>query len=224
MARLKRPAFSSRWPTSKEANSAATVRASFQLVVLASSTTTALSPSRATRLTATPLRSSPFLRSSAARSVWLATYLSTSTPSIRWMPPCRSRPRLMLCFGGYRYQIEATNTSTTTPTRSQRRLGILVARDRGDTADGRAIELDLDLVGHPQGDRLLGQGDDRAVHAAGGDDAIALLHRRQHALALGLLPLLGPQHDEVEDGEHRAEEDQRLHEGGRPPGATGRRG
>src|SRR5688572_10802092 len=157
MASAKRPAFSSRWPTSKAPNSAATVSASFQLVALASSTTTVLSPSRTTRLTPTPLRSRPLLRSPAARSVWLATYLSTSTPSMRWMPPCRSRPRLMLFCGGYRYQIDAASTATTIPARTQRRLGILVARNWRDTADGRAIELDLDLVGDAQNDRVLGE-------------------------------------------------------------------
>jgi hypothetical protein len=71
---------------------------------------------------------------------------------------------------------------------------------------------------------VLGERQDGAVHAAGGDDAIALLHRRQHPLPLGLLALLGPEHDEVEDREHRTEQDQRLHEGGRPPGTAGRRG
>src|SRR6266511_1438331 len=219
MASVKRPPLSSRCAPSKALNSAATVSASFQLVALASSTTMVLRPSRITRLTATPLRSSPLLRSSAARSVWEATYLSTSTPSTRWMPPCRSRPRLMLFRGGYRYQSDTASTTATTLQRTQRRLGILLARGRHDAADGGAVELQLHLVGHPEGDGVLAEIDDGAVDAAVGDDPVTLLQRRQHALALGLLPLLGPEHDEVEDREHRAEQDQRLHERRRASGA-----
>src|SRR6202008_33875 len=143
-------AFSSRSRTSKLLNSAATVSASFQLDGLARSTTTVDSPSRATRLIPTPLRSSPFLRSSAARSVWLVTCLSTSTPRTRWIPPCRSRPRLIRCLGGYRYQSEMTSTTATSPIRSPKFLGILVARALHDATDGAAIEFQLDLIGHAE--------------------------------------------------------------------------
>src|SRR4030095_430367 len=224
MTSVNRPAFSSRSRTSKLLNSAATVSASFQFDALASSTTIDDKPSRATRLTPTPLRSRPFLRSSAARSVWLLTCLSASTPRTRWMPPCRSRPRLIRCLGGYRYQIERASTTATTPRRRPRFLGILVACTLHDAADRAAIELELHLVGHPQRDRVLAQAGDGAVQPTGGDDPIATLQRRQHALALRLLALLGPDDDEVEDGEHRTEQQEGLQKRHRPAGAAGRRG
>src|SRR5262249_51377576 len=62
-----------------------------------------------------------------------------------------------------------------------------------------------------------------AVQPPAGDDPVAPLQRAQHALALGLLALLGSQHDEVEDREHRTEEDERLHDRPRTA-AAGRRG
>src|SRR5262245_1848570 len=200
MFSVNRPAFSSRSCTSKLVNSAATVSASFQLVALASSTTIDDSPSRATRLTPTPLRSRPFFRSSAARSVWLLTCLSASTPSTRWIPPCRSRPRLIRCLGGYRYHSETASTTTTRPIRSPKFLGILVARSLHHAPDGASIELQLHLIGHAERDRVLAQRGDRAVQAAGGDDPVAPLQRGQHAIAVRLLALLRPDDDEVEDG------------------------
>src|SRR3989442_7059363 len=224
MASVKRPAFSSRLVTSKAESSAATVRASFQLAGLASSTPTCPSPSRATFLTPTSLRSSPFLKSSAARSFWLATNLSASTPSTRWMPPCRSRPRLIRFFGGYRYQREMTTTTATSPMRNHRRLGILVAGDLHHAADGAAIELQLHLIGDPQRHGVLVEPDDGAVHAAGGDHAVAALQAAQHALALGLLALLGAQHHEVGDGRHRDERQRHVEERGRPARVAGRQG
>ena len=39
-------------------------------------------------------------RSAPARSTTFSSALSTSTPSTRWMPPCRSRPRLIVLPGG----------------------------------------------------------------------------------------------------------------------------
>src|SRR5262245_45362904 len=224
MARTKRPAFSSRSLTSKLWNSAATVRASFQLLGLASSTTTRPRPSGATFFSPTPLRSSAFLKSSAARSLWLAMNLSVSTPSTRWMPPCRSSPRLMRFDGGYRYQMEMITTAATSPRRSQRRLGILVARDLHHASDGPAIELELHLVGHAQLDGVFAQPDDRPVHPAGRHHAVALLQRAEHALAVGLLLLLRAQHDEVEDREHRRERQQHLHEASGPTVARRRGG
>src|SRR5262245_58592212 len=224
MASVNRPAFSSRSPTSKLVNSAATVSASFQFVAFASSTTIDDSPSRATRLTPTPLRSRPFLRSSAARSVWLLTCLSASTPSTRWMPPCRSRPRLMRCLGGYRYHSDTASTATTRPIRSPKFLGILVARALHHHATHRApIELQVHLIGHAQRDRVLGQARDRTVQPACGDDPIAPLQRAQHAIAIGLLTLLRPDDDEVEDREHRAEQQERLQERHAPTSTARRR-
>src|SRR5690348_2433600 len=183
MASVKRPAFSSLSVTSKAVNSAATVSASFQLLALASSTAMRPRPSTATFLTPTPLRSRPFLKSSAARSVWLATNLSASTPSTRWMPPCRSRPRLIRFFGGYRYHKETTTTTATSPMRNHRRLGILVAGDLHHAADGGPIELHLHLIGDAQGHRVLGEPGDRAVQAAAHDHAVSFLQRAQHPVA-----------------------------------------
>src|SRR6185436_2625110 len=138
----------------------------------------------------------PFLRSSAARSVWLLTCLSASTPSTRWMPPCRSRPRLMRCLGGYRYHSDTASTTATTPIRSPKFLGILVACALHDAAHRAPIELQLHLVGHAQRDRVLAHVGDGPVQPAGGDDTVAPLQRPQHALAVRLLALLRPDDDE----------------------------
>src|SRR5690348_5944665 len=205
MASVKRPAFSSLSVTSKAVNSAATVSASFQLLALASSTAMRPRPSTATFLTPTPLRSRPFLKSSAARSVWLATCLSVSTPSTRWMPPCRSRPRLIAFFGGYRYHRDPRRTTRTTAARVLRFLGILVALHLHDARDGTPLELDLDLIGHAQRDRLVGHVRDRSEHPARRHHPIPALDGREHAVAFLSLLLLGPDHQEVEDREHRAE-------------------
>src|SRR2546421_807107 len=224
MVMVKRPAAGSSLVRSKDWNSLATVRASFHDCGEASSTTNDASPSRATRLAPMPRRSSAALKSSAARSVWLATCLSVSTPSTRWMPPCRSRPRLIAFFGGYRYQREPRRTTRTTMARVRRFLGILVDLHLHDARDGAAFELELHLVGDAQGHGLVGQVGDGAEHPARGDDLVTALDRRQHPLALLLLPLLGPDHQEVEDGEHRTEHHQRGHQlRGAAGAAAGRR-
>src|SRR5262245_66207716 len=155
-----------------------------------------------------PFRSRAFLTASAVRSVWLATCLSASTPSMRWMPPCRSRPRLRACLSGYRYQRETATTRRTNAIRTRRCLGILLAAlPRHDAADGGAVEFELHLIGHPQGDGVLAQPRDGSMHPAGGHHAVASLHRRQHSLAILLLLLLRTEQEEVEDGEHRHHDD-----------------
>src|SRR2546426_11615818 len=212
MVSLKRPAAWSSSLRSNDWNSLATVSASFHDCGEARSTTIQASPSRATRRAAIPRRSSAALKSSAARSVWLATCLSVSTPSKRWMPPCRSRPRLIAFFGGYRYQREPRRTTRTTAARGRRVLGILVDLHLHDAPDGAPFELELHLVGDAEGDGLVGEVGDGAEHPARRDDLDASLDRGQHPLALMLLLLLGPDHEEVEDGEHRAEHHQRGHQ------------
>src|SRR5882724_3158393 len=212
MVTLKRPTAGSSLLRSNVWNSLATVSASFQDCDAASSTTNEASPSRATRRVAMPRRSSAALKSSAARSVWLATCLSVSTPSTRWMPPCRSSPRLIAFFGGYRYQREPRRTTSTTAARVRRFLGILVDLHLHDARDGAAFELELHLIGDAQGHGLVAQVGDGPEHPARGDDLVAALDRRQHPLAVLLLLLLGPDHEEVEDGEHRAEHHQGGHQ------------
>src|SRR5213593_3611931 len=212
MVSLKRPAAWSSSLRSNDWNSLATVSASFHDCGEASSTTIEASPSRATRRAAIPRRSSAALKSSAARSVWLATCLSVSTPSTRWMPPCKSRPRLIAFFGGYRYQREPRRTTRTTTARVRRFLGILVDLHLHDAPDGRALELELHLIGDAQGHGLLGEIGDGTEHPARGDDLVTTLDRRQHALALLLLLLLGPDHQEIKDGEHRTEHHERGHQ------------
>src|SRR5215467_7991360 len=203
------------WSSSRRSNeesSATTVRESFHDCGLASSTLIAVLPSRAIRLTAMPLRSSADLRSSAARSVWLATCRSASTPSIKWMPPCRSSPRLIELFNGYRYQTETAMTARTRPMRSRRCLGILLALPCRHAADGGAVEFELDLVGDPQGHGVLVDPRHGAVQSAGGHHAVAPLDRPEHLLALLLLLLLRAQQQEVEDREHgRDHDDRRQH-------------
>src|SRR5262249_38166902 len=218
-----RPAAWSSLVRSNVWNSLATVSASFHDRGEASSTTNDASPSRATRLAATPRRSSAALKSSAARSVWLATCLSVSTPSTRWMPPCRSRPRLIAFFGGYRYQREPRNTTRTMAARVRRFLGILVALHLHDASDGSSLELELHLIGDAQGHGLLGQVGDGAEHAAGGDHLVAALDRRQHPLTFLLPLLLRPHQQETEDPEQRPEHHQRRHQLGAAAGATARR-
>src|SRR5687767_7768741 len=115
------------------------------------------------------------------------------------MPPCRSRPRLIALFGGYRNQRETRTTAATRPIRTQRFLRILVALDLRHAPDGRAVELELDLVPDAQRDRVLGEARHRPVQAARRHHAVALLDGGQHALALLLLLLLGADHQEVED-------------------------
>src|SRR4029079_11866872 len=92
-------------------------------------------------------------------------------------------------------------TTATSPMRNHKRLGILVAADLHDAADGAAIELQLDLIRHADGHRVLAEPDDGAMHAAGHHHAVAFLERAQHLLALRLLALLRAQHDEVQDRE-----------------------
>src|SRR6266571_2897368 len=143
MASVKRPTPGSSAFRSNVENSEATVRASFHADGDDSSTTNAVSLSRATRLTPIPLRSSALLKSSAARSVCAASALGVSTPSTRWMPPCRSRPRLIAFVGGYRYQREPRRTTRTTAARVRRFLGILVDLHLHDAPDGAPFELEL---------------------------------------------------------------------------------
>ena len=59
-------------------------------------------PRRSAFCTAMPLASRAVRTRSAVRSVWIWSALSMSTPSTRWMPPWRSRPRLIVFLGGYR--------------------------------------------------------------------------------------------------------------------------
>src|SRR5881396_898996 len=114
------------------------------------------------------------------------------------MPPCRSRPRLIAFFGGYRYQREPRRTTRTTAARVRRFLGILVDLHLHDAPDGAPFELELHLVGDAEGDGLVGEVGDGAEHPARRDDLVAPLDRGQHPLALLLLLLLGPDHEEVE--------------------------
>src|SRR5919198_4557404 len=165
----KRPAAWSSLLRSNVWNSFATVIASFHDCGDANSTTNEASPSRATRRCAIPRRSSPAAKSSAARSVWLATCLSVSTPSTRWIPPCRSSPRLIAFFGGYRYQSEPRRTTRTMPARVRRFLGILVDLHLHDAPDGRPFELELHLIRDAQGHGLLREIGDGAEHPARGD-------------------------------------------------------
>src|SRR5438270_6941362 len=122
---------------------------------------------------------------------------------MRWMPPCRSRPRLIVLFGGYRYHTETATTTRTNPMRSRRFLGILLALPRRHTADGGAVEFELDLVGDPQGHGVLAEPRHGAVQPASVHDAVAPLDRRKHVLAILLLFLLWAQQLEVKDLEHR---------------------
>src|SRR5919201_4133989 len=108
------------------------------------------------------------------------------------MPSCRSRPRLIAFFGGYRDQSEPISTSRTMTIRVRRFLGILVALHLHDAPDRRAFELELHLVRDTEGHGLVGEIGDGPEHAARGDDLVATLDRRQHALAVLLLLLLGP--------------------------------
>src|SRR5437868_1639649 len=140
------------------------------------------------------------------------TCLSVSTPSTRWIPPCRSSPRLIAFFGGYRYQSEPRSTTRTMMMRVRRFLGILVALHLHDAPDRRAFELELHLVRDTQGHGLVGEIGHGPEHAARGDDLVAALDRRQHTVALRPLLLLRSDHQEIEDGEHRAEHDERRHE------------
>src|SRR6266571_5898099 len=102
------------------------------------------------------------------------------------MPPWRSRPRLNVFFGGYRYQNEPSTTTATRPILRARCLGIPVALALHDPADRRAIELEPHLVGHPQGDGVLGEPGHRTVQSAGGHHPVALLDRAQQLLAVAL--------------------------------------
>src|SRR5438132_1221877 len=92
---------------------------------------------------------------------------------MRWMPPCRSRPRLIVLFGGYRYHTETATTTRTNPMRSRRFLGILLALPCRHAADGGAVEFELDLVGDPEHDGVLAEARHGAVQPARGHDAIA---------------------------------------------------
>src|SRR4029450_8684147 len=104
-----------------------------------------------------PLASRAVRTRSAVRSVWIWSALSVSTPSTRWMPPWRSRPRLIRFLGGYRYHSETPTTRTTRPTRSQRFLTILLALALAlhHARDGGAVERHADLIRDAQHDRLL---------------------------------------------------------------------
>src|SRR5206468_6790064 len=128
---------------------------------------------------------------------------------MRWIPPCRSSPRLIALRGGYRYHTETTITAMTRPMRSRRCLGILLALPRRDAADGGAVEFELDLIGDPQGHGVLVDPRHGAVQPAGGHDAVAPLDRPEHLLALLFLLLLRAQQEEVEDREHRRDHDDR---------------
>src|SRR5512145_1268655 len=163
MAMTKRPAAWSWSTAAKPLNSRATVSASVHTCGDASSTTKRVAPSATMRRVAMPLRSSATLKSSAARSTCPTRCLSSSTPSTRWMPPCRSSPRLIVRCGGYRYQAEASTTATTMATRTQRYLRILVALSLHYAPDGSTLELQLDLVGDTKGDRVLVEAGDGAV-------------------------------------------------------------
>src|SRR5262249_49410956 len=157
------------------------VSASFQFFAEASWTTITLLPSRAMRLTPMPLRSRFAFKSSAARSAWLATAFSVSTPRTRWMPPCKSRPRLIVFFGGYTYQREPTTTAATRAILTQTRLGIFLRHSLHHHPGDRApIELELDLVGDAQRDGVLVQARHRPVEPARSDDTVSLLERPQH--------------------------------------------
>src|SRR5687768_12095638 len=125
------------------------------------------------------------------------------------MPPCRSRPRLIAFFGGYRYQHDNSSTTATRPIRTQSDLRILVAACRllHDAPDGAAVEFELHAaVGHPEHDGLVGEIENRAVHAARRHDPITFFHCGEHRLALAPLALLRPDEQEVEDREDRSEE------------------
>src|SRR3989441_13275804 len=135
-------------------NSLATVSASFQVWGAASWTSIAALPARATWVTPMPFCSSAALKVSATRSVWFAIAVAASTPRTRWIPPWRSRPRLIVFFGGYRYQIEPAATTATKAMRNHRRLGIAVGLTLDDPRDGAPIELQLHLVGDAQRHRL----------------------------------------------------------------------
>src|SRR5688500_830469 len=149
-----------------------------------------------------PRRSRAALKSSAARSVWAATCLSVSTPSTRWMPPCRSSPRLMVFLGGYSAHADASRTTRTMAARARRFLGILVALALPHPPDGAALEVPPDPVRHAQSPRRVREIRDRPIEPARRHHAIAALERAQHALALALLPLLRTDHEEVKDREH----------------------
>src|SRR5499433_604021 len=125
------------------------------------------------------------------------------------MPPCRSSPRLIELRHGYRYHTETAMTARTKPIRSRRCLGILLALPCRHAADGGAVELELDLIGDPQGHGVLAEARHGAVQAPGGHDAVATLDRREHLLALLLLFLLRAQQEEVENREHRRDHDDR---------------
>src|SRR5689334_1448632 len=96
------------------------------------------------------------------------------------MPPCRSRPRLIAFFGGYRYHNDARRTTRTTAARVRRFLGILVALHLHHASDGSPLELELDLIGNPQRHGLVAEIRHRAEDTAGGDDLVAALDARQH--------------------------------------------
>src|SRR2546427_12287438 len=66
--------------------------------------------------------------------------LSVSTPSTRWMPPCRSRPRLIVRCGGERDQTEARNTTAARVTPHPRVLGILFVLWLPRSEEGRGGE------------------------------------------------------------------------------------
>src|SRR6202521_2384155 len=143
------------------------------------------------------------------------------------MPPWRSRPRLMVFFGGYRYQNDPSTTTATRPILTARCLGIPVALALHDPTDRRTIELEPHLIGHAQGHGVLAEAGHGAVQSAGGYHPVTLLDRGQHLLAVALLLLLGRDQEEVENAEDRREEhhlgEQRVRAARPPAGGEGRR-
>src|SRR5262249_6244203 len=150
--------------------------------------------------------------------------VASSRPCTSATPPCRSTPRSLALLGAHKHHSEPNRTTRTTSARARRLLAILAALPLHDTPDRRSLELELDLIGDAKRDGLFAQIGDGAEHATRRDDLVAALDRRQHPLALLLLLLLRPDHEEVEDGEHRAEHHERGHQLRRAAGTTARRG
>src|SRR5262249_12959474 len=89
--------------------------------------------------------------------------------------------------------------------------GASVGLGRHDAADGRPIELESDLVGHLDGDALIGQLDDGAVQTARHHHTVARLDCGEHGFAVTPLLLLWANEEEGEDRGDRGEE-RELHE------------